>query len=360
MNSKLKKIVALICIPGLLMTGSQNALASPRAPQVIATASDFPTDLAQLAIPETLGTIEEAFLTGGNRTVILIQDAHAVPEAQNNIRKLISYFQKEYGAGAVAVEGASGPLDTFFLRKFPDPALLKKTMRGYHERAELSGASAAALFDPGSGGYYGVEDWPLYEEGVALYQEASKKQQEIQDLLKSGRESLDLRKATAYSPKLRAFDKQLEHYQAHGEKLAEMLQEADRLLPVSQGAPLEALIQQIRAADTADEKLQQETRRALQEFRDRLNSLHKTMPSSLNSAVQSFETGEMSAAEFAFHLKQAAVKEKAAVFFSAELLRQVRMQKKLSQIKGSKLYEDLRAYLQQVKESLMTTPEQKS
>ncbi len=122
MNSKLKKLVALICIPGLLTTGSQSGFAAPRTPQVIAASSDFPTDLARLTIPETLGTIEEAFLTGGNRTVILIQDAHAVPEAQNNIRKLISYFQKEYGAGAVAVEGASGPLDTFFLRKFPDPA----------------------------------------------------------------------------------------------------------------------------------------------------------------------------------------------------------------------------------------------
>jgi len=360
MNSKLKKWTALVCAAAMLTTGMPWVSAAAPPAQVLTTASDFPTDLGRLVIPETLGTIEEAFLTGGNRTVILIQDAHAVPQAQNSIRKLIAYFKKEYGAGDVAFEGAAGSMDTFFLRHFPDQALLKKTMRAYHERAELSGASAAALFDSDSGGYYGAEDWPLFEEGVRFYQEASKKEPERIAQIDREREALDLRKEKAYSPELKRFDERLNAYRVHPEKLAKVLQEANRILPAAQGSALEALIQQIHAEETDAEKLEQGARLALQQFRDSLSSLNKSFPADLNAPTQSFQTGEMSASEFALLLKQAAAKEKIPLSFRSELARQVRMQNKLKQIKGTKLYDELEIYLQSVKASLIRTPEQAS
>jgi hypothetical protein len=130
-------------------------------------------------LPSEFGSIQEFHQGTETKTVILIQDAHAIPDAQKSIRGLIDYFQKEYGVGLVAVEGASSQLDSQIFRSFPDKDLLKKVFEEYESQGELAGGTSAAIFSDSSSLYHGIEDWNLYEEGIALYLKAIEQAPEI-------------------------------------------------------------------------------------------------------------------------------------------------------------------------------------
>src|SRR5262245_15939745 len=92
-------------------------------------------DSASISIPANLGKVQE-FFQGSGKTVILIQDAHAIPDAQRNIQRLIDHFQKQYGVRLVALEGAASKADPQIFRSFPDKKLLKKTFEEYFEKGE--------------------------------------------------------------------------------------------------------------------------------------------------------------------------------------------------------------------------------
>jgi hypothetical protein len=87
-----------------------------------------PHNLFKLQVPKELGRIEDSFKGTSDYAIILIQDAHAIPEAQRNIHKLIEFFQEKVGISLVALEGASGALDATFLKSFPDQELLRETL----------------------------------------------------------------------------------------------------------------------------------------------------------------------------------------------------------------------------------------
>jgi len=101
-----------------------------------------------VTIPAELGTIQETYVASAESpTVILIQDAHAIPDAQRNIQQLINYFQQEHGVDLVALEGAASPLDPTLFKSFPDKKVLREVFQKYYEDGELTGGTAAAIFN---------------------------------------------------------------------------------------------------------------------------------------------------------------------------------------------------------------------
>ena len=58
---------------------------------------------SKVAIPPDHGTIVEKYQGRSDRTVVLIQDAHDIPQAQEHIRSLIEHFQDSYGIDLVAL-----------------------------------------------------------------------------------------------------------------------------------------------------------------------------------------------------------------------------------------------------------------
>jgi hypothetical protein len=98
-----------------------------------------------LKLPVKFGEVVESHAGKGN--VIIVQDAHAIPDAQRNIANVIKFVQQEYGVGTVALEGASGDLDPQIFRSFPDKKLLRQVMKGYMDAGEIAGGTAAAIFD---------------------------------------------------------------------------------------------------------------------------------------------------------------------------------------------------------------------
>ena len=113
--------------------------------------------LSQAILPHELGTIEEVDQASSiGPAVILIQNAHAIADAQRNIQKIIEYFQRRYGIGLVAVEGASGTLDGQIFRSFPEKKLLQRVFSEYLQKGELSGTFAASIFNEAPAIYYSV------------------------------------------------------------------------------------------------------------------------------------------------------------------------------------------------------------
>src|SRR3989338_3945748 len=93
---KLLKFTAFITLATFLFSG----LSAPgyaadtldEAPQPA-----FPNDIQSIRLTPELGEIEETFQGSTAKTIVIVQDAHAIPDAQRRIERIIEYFQKSYG-----------------------------------------------------------------------------------------------------------------------------------------------------------------------------------------------------------------------------------------------------------------------
>lgn len=204
----------------------------------------IPTDLSQIRIPEKIGRVQEFFKGAKDQTVVLIQDAHAVPEAQRSIQKLIEYFQNEYGIDRVALEGASLQLDAQFLKSFPNKKVFQKLIEDFFEKGELTGGNAAALFS-GRGLFQGVEDGKLYEEGIRLYLEAFGKAPALLTEMNRQKSKLESEKQAIYSPQLLEIDRAIEKFQIDHENLEQVLKMAGSFLRPPKGSGIETLLEDL-------------------------------------------------------------------------------------------------------------------
>ena len=87
---------------------------------------DLARDLSRVVLPDGIGKIVETYRGAGDKTMVLVQDAHSIPDAQRSIRAVIEFFQKGYGISTVGLEGAASELDPQIFKSFPDKARLEK------------------------------------------------------------------------------------------------------------------------------------------------------------------------------------------------------------------------------------------
>ena len=74
---------------------------------------------AGIDIPYDIAQTEEAEILPGRDMVINIQDAHASLSAQHSIANLLDSLVTNYDLSLIALEGASGYIDTSLLKTFP-------------------------------------------------------------------------------------------------------------------------------------------------------------------------------------------------------------------------------------------------
>lgn len=179
--------------------------------------------LAALGVPEEFGSVIETYTGKDPRTAILIQDAHAVPDAQKSIQKIVEYFLEKHGVRLVTLEGASGRLDPFLLRTFPDRQLLQKVISTYLDKGELSGAAASSFLSRPEADYYGIEDQALYEKGIDAFLRSLKMQPALLARLESELRNLEVLKEGAYSPALLEFDRILNAFHENSGHFSKLL-----------------------------------------------------------------------------------------------------------------------------------------
>ena len=109
----------------LSFTVTSVAMPSPARAQAAELAVSPVIPVADFRIPDELGTVSARYEAPGpgssgkapiltnatttRRTVVLIQDAHAVDDAQENIRKIIGHLQSRGQADVLFVEGSRKP-----------------------------------------------------------------------------------------------------------------------------------------------------------------------------------------------------------------------------------------------------------
>lgn len=242
--------------------------------ELLAHTKALPAITRSIQLPSGLGRIDEFFQGSSGRTVILLQDAHSIPEAQDNIRKIIDFFQKSYGVNRIGLEGASSRLDAQIFRSFPDQDRLKQVMKDYSSRGELPGGVAAAMNSQKDAIFEGVEDWRLYEEGLALYLAVMQKEPELLKALEAKSRELENAKAALYSKELLEIDRALEKFSKDHQNLAEVLKKLAVVRQPEKGSSVEMLLKELESEKgewgkdekKREEKYSQMTGRFTREF----------------------------------------------------------------------------------------------
>ena len=163
---------------------SPSAFASTAMPEV-----SFPYQIALdrslgLAIPQKFGKLENFSAGQGDRPAIFhIQTAHGHYQAQQQIRQILQYLDKNYGVRTVLVEGSAFELDPELLNFFPkDKKLTLKVNDALTKHALVKGPELYLLESKGAKAY-GVEDLRAYRENGVSFVSVLKEKQKTEQFL---------------------------------------------------------------------------------------------------------------------------------------------------------------------------------
>ena len=364
MNLQYKKAVALGTI---LLFLSSNLCLRPsfaaQPPESIPSAG-FLKDTASIQVPANLGKVQE-FFQGSGKTVILIQDAHAIPDAQRNIQKIIDHFQKQYGVRLVALEGAASKADPQIFRSFPDRELLKKTFEEYFEKGELAGANAAAIFNESPTIYHGVENWKLYEEGLGLYLAAMEKEPGLLEKLSSLEKGLQTQKEKIYSKDLLEIDRLLAGFRQNHSDLVSVLKALSHVQKPAKGSELDLILRETERSGTDQSAVEMAVKALAVKVQAYLKNLppspeQKTLLREFSEKFQEFQTSRTTPQAFALFLKELIAEKSLPIQFPENLTQLTGEQKKMKDIEGTQFFKDFEVYSDSVKEKLFRNEEERN
>ncbi|MDD5226055.1 MAG: hypothetical protein PHV97_02590, partial [Candidatus Omnitrophica bacterium] len=353
---------------------------TPAAAGSTDAAAPLVLSLDKLTIPSEMGTITSQYRVGSQelgekselktpnstlRTVILIQDAHAVIDAQENIRKILGVLSTQYGVRLTALEGAKGRLEPILLKTFPDPAVKRKILAGYEDRAELSGPEIAAVMQDGAGEFRGMEDWALYEENYFAYLRAQEKKPALLKQWNAFKQTLDGERAKVYDPKLNEFEEIRENFLTERASLLDLLvylSNFKNLLKTASGyQELPGLIASIGYEKSGkQDALAPLVRQIADEFKTKyLRGLGVKTEMNFYNRYQAFMTGQITAGQMLQYLVQVGSEHGKTVKLTPALKKLLGHAELLSEIKGSRIYDELQRFLPEVESSLIKTPAQR-
>jgi len=134
-----------------------------------------------ILIPQELGSIEESFKSGNNKTIIYIQDAHSSLEAQENIAKIIQTLVKEKGIKTVFEEGYEGevPSDRFF-GFISERSIREKIAYYFLDQLKIGGAEYAHINRTKDFKLIGADSIKGLAENIAAYQKTFQSNQRVE------------------------------------------------------------------------------------------------------------------------------------------------------------------------------------
>ncbi|MBP9865911.1 MAG: hypothetical protein KBC91_05875, partial [Candidatus Omnitrophica bacterium] len=368
---RLQKVIsaALVVVMGVTTVYTQPAKASSSGGEALPNVSALPKlDPFKLEIPDVLGKVEEAYSDQSPKTVVLIQDAHAIEDAQKNIQKLIAYFQEEYGVRQVALEGAAGEIESQIFKSFPNQSKLKSVFKDYLRKGELTGGSAAALFNPTVSEFQGVEDWPIYEEGYRIYLRTLQNRPQIDKRISEWEARLEREKRQLYSPKLLTIDRVLMRFASNRGDLNQTLQDLAAVMPPEPESELALVLAETRRRGD-DIAATAEVRWIAGKLRLECQKANKpgAVMKVFEKKFQEFQTDQLNTQMYALYLKEFVEGDsklrdqvlkslpdsfKKLSVFSGKARR-------LEAIEGTRFFKEFLEYADKVKGSLMTTDAQR-
>nr|MBP9865279.1 hypothetical protein [Candidatus Omnitrophota bacterium] len=358
-NSRIKSAIAGFTALSFTLSSMVFPAALTAAPEVSAKSVNI-QDFSGLKIPESLAKVETVFDGDekSQRSVVVIQDAHSIPDAQRSIRKTILFLEKEYGAKLIGVEGASGDLDTRIFQSYPDQEKLQAVFKEYMDKGEMTGSVAAAIFglkkEMTARGveFFGIEDWPVYEEGLALYLAAMGEEEKITKQLEVGSLKLEEEKKNAYSPELLEVDSAHIAFEGNSKDLLAYLKALAAVKAPEAGSEIALLLNEADKGQTDESALDAEVRKIAAKVKSNLGKLSSEGQKTFSERFQSFQTSQISAAQFALALKDLSEKEGFKLPMTQGMEHQAFNQRRMRDLEGTKLFKDIEAYTKAIKESL--------
>jgi len=322
--------------------------------------SSFP-GIQNLALPPGLGTVEDRYQGLGPETVILIQDAHAIPDAQKSILQLIEHFSHRYGVHLIAAEGASGKMDPTLFRTFPDRRLIQNVFGDYLSRGELSGAAAASVLNDEEADYYGIEDQALYEKTVNEFLAAIQNQPLIISEIEKQKHRLNRLKKKYYSSELLQLDQQVEAFEDQAVDLLRFL----KFLKLFSKKPLSrpyphlavALAQIKKNVSSAPDSIPGEIKHLQSIVQKALRSQEEIRK--FHARLQDYRTERISQEAFSDFLWRLSLRQDISIPLSSALRRNIKQYAFLEQMKGAEFFKELEAYISEIKKGLFQSQKER-
>ncbi len=310
-------------------------------------------------IPDTLGSIQDVHWSeGSERFVVLIQDAHAIQDAQSNIQQLIHYFQENYGIDMVAFEGAQGTLDNRLIKTFPDSEIVSKVMNQYLKNAEITGVEMASLSDGGFVQYVGIEDWELYEQNFFSYVHALKNQKRIQNELNVWKQALDSKRKTLYSEDMNRFHNMIYGFYEQKIDLLDLLKYLKEIPSVQNTLTtytyLNSLIKLMDENEIVNnEEIRSEILSVSNHFyKSHFSKLEKKDQKELNQKLQALNTSSLAPGVFLKWLSDLKDHYRIPVEFSSTLIKTIKVMERFDVMRGSEVFDELNQVILAIEKEL--------
>lgn len=318
-------------------------------------------------LPPGLGTIQETFNPAvqvkGDFPVVLIEDAHAVPGAQQAIEKIIVHLGERYEISETSAEGTSGTFDALLFRTFPFKRILGRVVDRYLADGELPGPAALAMRARKAVHVRGMEDMRLYEEDINAYLEAGKYREKLEAELMIIRGFLDSFKKAHYGPELLELDGALENFRSGADNLSSLAAlmaqtgEANGMALREDYYPdLLALVKLVDVEEDVPSAVTHEISVLAGQVKTRLVEYAGKIE--FNSRLQAYKTEQASAEDFLEYLMSAAQTKKIPLNLSSALKERLARHRKAGSIESARLFDELERYAGYLKTRLIITPEQ--
>lgn len=172
-------------------------------------------------IPNDAGTVKKVFIPGnisqGSRTpeIIHLEDAHANPEAQKNIREILKFLREKLDYRLIMLEASVGKIHPEYLRVFSgDREANDAVVESLAEMGEVTGAELYAYEKPDAVEFFGAEDGEAYRENLASYRELLKERENVKKALAELEGKTGVIVSRLANPKLRKFLRERESRKA--------------------------------------------------------------------------------------------------------------------------------------------------
>lgn len=316
-------------------------------------------DVWSLQLPKEIGRVETfKKFDSSEKTLVLIQDAHAVADAQFSIKKILHEISLK-NVRLTALEGTSGDLDTLLLRAFPDREILEETIHDYVAKGELAGSAAAAILNPEEMKYTGVEDGELYRRAIDLFLEAQDRRAEFEGkTARLEKELISLQK-TFNSPKASRLLALLESFEREPENMTEIFYRLQKIEKLSKETypHLTPVYQELKSKKSENAPaLEKELDFLIAQFLKQTKNRAKAQV--LNKQIQDFQTGRIAFSALASFLLNTAEEEGIDLGPSLPLREQARLHETLESIRGPEFFKEFESYAASLKKKVFTAEEE--
>ncbi|MDD5671498.1 MAG: hypothetical protein PHN49_07655, partial [Candidatus Omnitrophica bacterium] len=229
----------------------------------------------------------------------------------------------------------------------------------------------AAVFNPREGEYYGIEDWPLYEDNYFAYLKASEVKEKLLERIRELEKDFDGRRQKDYTPSLNRYHEQASDFwndQADLSGLLQYFKEAGWVPDLQKDpsfsksyphlAALTEMEEQEKAQDRQD--LEASIRRLGETFKQRYaQQLDPELQKWFNGQWQAYSAGLMSGAEFLRGVVDLGKAANLRPKLTPAMKKLLGHYQTLTAMKGSLLFDELAAFLDEIEKQLVQTPAQK-